>query len=587
MPSSVSRLFLLILLLLANLNGSAQQMVMPWFISSWSLSDTSQTHAAERCYDYLKSPSGKLNYKRDVTTLYQYLQNHPDKRLQARTIMYEILGKTEFKYPMVKTDTLNIQKAVEIAHELNDDQLRAEIYALQGQMNLKNDYLLYNLKALELQKKIGFNHFSYVHNRFFSISHALYRTTDFRQSINYGIKCLALKDTEINRWDPRVYIFQLDIIGASYKKLGMNDSTIYFYQKILDTLYSKPDKELRVQRLWTAIAKGNIGYVLAKEHKYELALPLLKEHLEVGIADQLWNNAAMAQNVLSDIWFHKGKYTEAIDGWKKAYKWSLVSETLDNAIAATRGISAAYRITGQTDSAFFYNNLYHIHKDSLNNWLNRQRLSAVSSRISFDNTLNRLEKTSAMLYKERLMRNFILVAIFLLTIIGILFYNRRILKEKIKTEQILRRQKQTELEVQKARESIAQFTTHIVRKDQLINQLQVALVGKAENNTGQDVTEQLLNYTLVTNEEWEKFKFEFAKAYPLFLPTLEAKLPNINPAEERLASLIYLRLHSDQIANMLGIGKESVGRSKRRLKKRLDLATDVDLDDFLTGLQYL
>jgi len=565
----------------------AQRQVVPWLISSWSLADTSQTHVAERSYDYLKSPAGKLSYRKDIRALHKYLEKHPDKRLSARTIMYEILGKTEFGYPFVKADSLNIMKAVKIAHELDDDQLKAEIYALQGQMNLNNDYLLYNLKAVELQEKIGFNHFSYVHNRFFNISFALYGTNDFRQSINYGVRCLALKDTEIKRWDPRVYIFQLDIIGAAYRKLGIHDSTIYYYQKILDTLYSKPDEVPRVQRLWIGIAKGNIGYVLAKQNKYEQALPLIKEHLETAIADQSWNNAAMAQNILSEIWFNKKKYTEAINGWKKAYHWSVISSRPDNSIIAAKGLSEAYRITGKADSAFFYNDLYHFHKDSLNNRLNKQRLSAVSSRISFDNMLNNLEKINSALFKERLIRNFILIAIFLLLVISILIYNRKTLKDKIKTEQILLRQKEAELEVQKARESIAQFTAHIIRKDQLINDLQAALPNRAKDSPDLVITEQLLKYTLITNEEWEKFKVEFAKAYPLFLPALTTKLPNINPAEERLASLIYLRLNSDQIANMLGIGKESVGRSKRRLKNRLNLEADASVDDFLMGLQYL
>ena len=100
----------------------------------------------------------------------------------------------------------------------------------------------------------------------------------------------------------------------------------------------------------------------------------------------------------------------------------------------------------------------------------------------------------------------------------------------------------------------------------------------------EQLNESLLQYTLVTDTEWEKFRLEFSKAYPDFLPSLQQILPAINPAEERLATLLCLKLTSNQIANTLGIGKESVGRSKRRLKQRLNLETGAKLEDFIYGL---
>jgi hypothetical protein len=53
---------------------------------------------------------------------------------------------------------------------------------------------------------------------------------------------------------------------------------------------------------------------------------------------------------------------------------------------------------------------------------------------------------------------------------------------------------------------------------------------------------------------------------------------------ERLAALIFLQLNNYQIANALGIGKESVARSKRRLRTILKLAADESLEDHVKTL---
>lgn len=567
-----------------SIEGHAQTKNIAPLIAAWSASDTSQTHKAEISYKALTVKGAESIYNQNLSDLYKYIKQHPDPRLNARIYIYDVLGKSQFKYKATANDSQKLKEAMKIAHRLNDEQLLAEIYALTAETNFENNYLLYNLKALELQKKIGYHHFAFMHNRFFSVSLALYLSKDYRHSVDYGLKCLSFKHTDIQNWDPRVYIFQLDIIGAAYRKLNMLDSSKYYYQKILDTLHAKPDVSPRVQKLWISISNGNIGHILAMHNKFEQAIPLLQDQLQTGIVQQSWNNAAMAQNVLSEIYYKQKNYPLALSGWKKAHNWAIKSNVLDEAATASKGIADIYKLNGNTDSAFSYYNLYHKYKDSLDAEINTKRLSAVSAKIAFDNTLNDLEKTNSILTGERITRNFIFIAIALLTVIGVLFYNRQRLKQRHNTELTERNRKETEKEIEKSRERISLFASHIIEKDRLIGVLNEALTSRSdpENNTS-DFTTNLLKYTLVTNAEWEKFRTEFSNAYPTFLPLLKSRLKGINPAEERLASLIYLQLNNRQIANMLGISKDSVTRSKRRLKHRFNVPADATVEDYLTN----
>lgn len=571
------RLYFILVLLLAIccFKSKAQQGQVKEFIKAWRIADTSQTHEAEKTYKKIKTDFSLEKCRQMIKELYAYVAKNPDDRLQIRIILFDLLGDRDIP----KTQKLKkIKVAIQLASKLKDEQLLAEVYALAGQLDYENGFLLYNLKALELQKKIGYNHFSFVQNRFFNISFALYRTTDYKQSINYGLQCLKFKNTEIENWDPRVYIFQLDMIGVSYKELKQYDSARYYYQQIIDTLQRKPDIPM-IQEVWMGIAKGNIGHILALQGKGDQAIPLINEHLQSSIKWKSWNNAAMAQNNLAAISLQKQDYPKALVGYKAAYAWAMQDRRVREKVIASKGIAEVYRLTKQSDSAFRYYFLYHQHQDTLTAQINRGKLSAINAKIAFDDAQSNLEKANNVISNQKQIRNFILIGIVLLTVIALLFYNRKMLQQKHLAQEIARKQKTAEQEIQRAKTQISSFTSNIIEKDNLIQKLQTQI-----NIENAQVTKSLLSYTLITDTEWEKFRSEFFMAYPLFLPALQDKIPSINPAEERLATLLYLKLTTNQIANTLGISKDSVGRSKRRLKQRLNLLGDEILEEYLSKL---
>ena len=201
-----SAIFLL-LLFLFSFSSFAQQSDVEEFVKAWSVSDKSQTQKAEKTYLILKKEYNPEKFKAISEKLDLYLTTNSDNRLKARILMFQVLGKREFSIRLQQQDTLKVAKAIKLARNLKDDQLLAEIYALAADIDFEGGYLLYNLKALELQKKIGFNYFSFVQNRFFGASIALYKTHDYKESIAYGKECLVFKNIKSQNWDPMVYIF--------------------------------------------------------------------------------------------------------------------------------------------------------------------------------------------------------------------------------------------------------------------------------------------------------------------------------------------------------------------------------------------
>ncbi|UXX78575.1 hypothetical protein N7E81_14535 [Reichenbachiella carrageenanivorans] len=85
-------------------------------------------------------------------------------------------------------------------------------------------------------------------------------------------------------------------------------------------------------------------------------------------------------------------------------------------------------------------------------------------------------------------------------------------------------------------------------------------------------------------EDWKMFKIRFEKTNPKFFQKLLSKTPDLTENELRFASLLVLNLSTDQICQLLHHSKRTVQTSKYRLKKRLQLPTDLDLTSYLQTL---
>ncbi len=578
------KFILLILFFSCALNHAvAQKVDIKPFIETWSVADESQTHKAEETYSDLKQFRDTVKFHQTLDQLYTYLKKNPNDRLWVRTTMYDVFGKIELGLSPRSghaIDASRVLACIKIASKLHDDQLKAELYALYAEVaSNPSNYALYNLKAIELQQKVGVSKFKFVANRYYNVAFGLYQNEDYRQSINYGLKFFSLKNEETRELYPYLFILINDVVGSSYHELGLLDSTRYYYQKIIDTLIKKPHPDPEIQQIWLAIAKGSIGKTFVVENRIKEALPLINEYLNTSLKLKYFSNAASAENILGGVYLDSKQYQKAKTSYNNAYRYAKVDNVLKEKSIACKGLADVFRATKETDSAFVYYALHQKFKDALTAKINGGKLSTLNASIAFDNMEVNLQEANHSIKSYQLTRNLILAGIVLLTIIALLFYNRKMLQQKNMAANLLHRQKMLAQEAKQAKIEVKKFIVNIADKNKLITDLQEKLT--TENI---QINDSLLNYTLVTDEEWDSFRLEFAKAHPKFFPSLKEYLANINPAEERLAALLCLKVTSHQIANTLGISKDSVGRSKRRLKQRLNLPVETQLEDFICKL---
>ncbi|HVW95332.1 MAG TPA: triple tyrosine motif-containing protein [Mucilaginibacter sp.] len=92
---------------------------------------------------------------------------------------------------------------------------------------------------------------------------------------------------------------------------------------------------------------------------------------------------------------------------------------------------------------------------------------------------------------------------------------------------------------------------------------------------------KLLNSADKNEDDWNQFSMYFDQVHNNFLSTMKAKFPNLSPTDLKLCAYLRLNLTSKEIAQLLNISLKGVEISRYRVRKKLNLSTDVHLYDFL------
>jgi DNA-binding CsgD family transcriptional regulator len=87
------------------------------------------------------------------------------------------------------------------------------------------------------------------------------------------------------------------------------------------------------------------------------------------------------------------------------------------------------------------------------------------------------------------------------------------------------------------------------------------------------------------DDEWKVFEHNFNLAHETFLHQLKDEYPDLTPNDLRLCAFLRINLASKEIASLLGISVRGVENHRYRLRKKLNLAAEDDLAEFLFTFQ--
>jgi DNA-binding CsgD family transcriptional regulator len=87
-----------------------------------------------------------------------------------------------------------------------------------------------------------------------------------------------------------------------------------------------------------------------------------------------------------------------------------------------------------------------------------------------------------------------------------------------------------------------------------------------------------------TNSNWEQFASHFDEVNNDFLKKLKSKFPHLTNKDLKVCAYLQLNLASKEIAQLMNITVRGVELNRYRLRKKLDIPTEVNLFDFLNNI---
>ncbi len=115
-----------------------------------------------------------------------------------------------------------------------------------------------------------------------------------------------------------------------------------------------------------------------------------------------------------------------------------------------------------------------------------------------------------------------------------------------------------------------------------VKKLSTTLSAGMVNTT--DRISTMINNDQPSREDWKQFVEEFKIAHPDFVDNLYQQFNKFTPSEMRLITLLRMNLASKEIANILRISDQGVWKSRYRIRKKMGLAADIDLQETILCL---
>lgn len=168
-----------------------------------------------------------------------------------------------------------------------------------------------------------------------------------------------------------------------------------------------------------------------------------------------------------------------------------------------------------------------------------------------------------------------------------LLYLHQLEMEKAEKELVKLRNEKLEAEILHKNSELASTAMHLVQKGELLGKIKEQMI-RLKNSTGSEKGSDDLKKILRSiseedklDEQWEQFSMHFDKVHSDFLVAIKNRFPNLTANELKLCAYLRMNLSTKEIAQLMNISVRGVEISRYRLRKKLQLPTEVNLFNFL------
>ena len=317
-----------------------------------------------------------------------------------------------------------------------------------------------------------------------------------------------------------------------------------------------------------ASAHNNFGIVLSIKGELDKSIPEFERAIDAFVRLDKKKSVLKARNNLADAYRRKHNVKKARQMYLECIEDNKKHGLAENLISNYRGLYRLLQDHGYYEEANEYIDLYYEMRDSLAGNETRQKLAEMELQLQAKHEEFLAEKNKATLAKSQQLserRLWWIGILGLLIVLGgvYLYIYRKVMKN----------------DLDQHRQNLRQLSSLLIQKNAQLVDLQDQIDGQEETSAGTThlFPDNIFDVRILTDADWIEFKNSFEKAYPNYIQQLRKKFPGLSDGEERLCLLIKLTLSTREIASILGISKDSVKKSRQRLRKKMQLEPHQDL----------
>lgn len=512
-------------------------------------------------------------------------------------------------------------RLLEYSNKTGDDRHKVQaLNRIGGIHNLGNEIeeaLKYYQYALKISENTADKEL--IRNSLFNVANIYYFWKQHDKTVEYYKRALAISEE----------LGDKALVAEILLNLGNEYSEIKDYAKALETYYRslKLSEELD-NTIGIMYLLNNIGFTYSGMGNYPRALDYYEKALKANknIGDEQGQSAALSN--IGVIHLKTGDYKKALEYITAGCEISERNDFIEFMIEDYLDLSKVYCKLGDYRNAYKYHQQYSNLKDSIFSEKKHKQFAELQTLYETEKKEKEIEilKHSSQLQKQ--ITYGILAFACLILIILFLIFNRYKLKNRLLTKE----KQQLDMEVEKSRleseghetekqlkhmenlrlqeemkaqteindikneklqseldhknREITSSTMHILLKNKILEDINGIIEninpdGNIKTKKQLDEIKSIIRQNMNMDEEWKKFKLHFENVHPDFFKRLLKDYPSLSQNELKHCAYMRINLSTKEIAKLLHIGARGVQTSRYRLKKKIQLSPETNLNDFL------
>jgi tetratricopeptide (TPR) repeat protein/DNA-binding CsgD family transcriptional regulator len=426
------------------------------------------------------------------------------------------------------------------------------------------------------------------------LAHVYKKQKNYEQALSYLKKDLSYDE---NKNNPSL----LSEIGNLYYIQKQYAEAMPYYQDA----YEAAKQQQNIQAC--GFSTNNIGLVYMKQKEYQKAIAYYQ--LSLNFSREVGNKRDYANTLSNLAQLHTltQEYNIALNYAQQGFEevaqlkdYPLLLELANNQIKI-------YTALNNDKQVIAYQALVISYHDSLNAQHREQEMVAIKMQTKIAQDKQEIQN---LITENKMLRIYSYVGIFSFVLFGVIsflfYYNYRLrkkmLQEKEKGLATLAAKESAEaalkaIEEKLIQEKIDQQNRVLVSQALLLTQKNEVLE-TAEQQIGSFVRtlsplhqekanillKELRNNTS-KETDWHLYKKHFEEVHPFFFKTLQTLHPALTNNDLRICAYLKMQLTNKEIANVLGIGTDSLKVTLSRLKNKLEIGKETDLREYIENIE--